>query len=340
MIEAWLSELFGKLPLIVLFGVIVVGFYALSKGADLLIEEAVTLSERWRVPKALIGATIVSLGTTLPEAAVSVLAAIQGQPGLALGNAVGSIICDTGLILGLATILTPLPLVRSVVNRQGFIQVAAAMLLVVMAFPLSGHGDIFSVGGNVPRWGGFLMLALLAGYLSISILWARRENRQNTLAEIEEDKRSTLWVLIKLAAGAGLVVVSSQVLISAVTVLALRVGVPDAVVAATLVAFGTSLPELVTAVTAVRRGHGEIAVGNIIGADILNVLFVAGAATAATPGGLEVPPIFFRLYFPSMLAILLVFRTGIWMSGDRLKRPIGILLLLAYLAITIISYQR
>jgi cation:H+ antiporter len=336
--EVWLHELFVQSPVIVLAGVIGASFYALAKGADWLIDEAVTLSERWRVPKALIGATIVSLGTTLPEAAVSVLAAVQGNPGLALGNAVGSIICDTGLILGLAALISPLPLVKSVVNRQGFIQVAAAVLLVVLAFPFFGGQDVFLAGGNIPRWAGFLFLGLLGAYLSVSILWARCDNLTGNFDLIKTDPRPMFWVFSKLACGAGLVVISSQVLISAVEVLAVRISVPSSVVAATLVAFGTSLPELVTAMPAVRRGPGEIAVGNIIGADILNVLFVTGAATAATRGGLEVPPIFFTLYFPAMLGILFFFRVGVWLSGDHLKRWVGGVLLMIYLLITVISY--
>ncbi|HOW87436.1 MAG TPA: sodium:calcium antiporter [Candidatus Omnitrophota bacterium] len=336
--EAWLHVLLDQAPLIILAGVIGASFYALAQGANWLIDEAVTLSERWRVPKALIGATIVSLGTTLPEATVSVLAAVQGNPGLALGNAVGSIICDTGLILGLATLISPLPLVKSVVNRQGFIQVAAAVLLVVLAFPFPGWRDVLGAGGNIPRWAGFLMLGLLAAYLYISIIWARRDNLPDGVDLIKTDSRSMPWVFAKLVCGAGLVVISSQALITAVEILALRIGVPSSIVAATLVAFGTSLPELVTSLTAVRRGHGEIAVGNIIGADILNVLFVTGAATAATRGGLEVPVIFFTLYFPAMLGILLLFRAGAWLSGDYLKRWVGGLLLLAYLVVTIIGY--
>ena len=115
--------------------------------------------------------------------------------------------------------------------------------------------------------------------------------------------------------------------------------VPESIIAATLVAFGTSLPEFVTAVTAARRGHGELAVGNVIGADILNVLFVAGASAAVTGSGLEAPTHFFRLLFPLMLFILVVFRVGIFVSGDKLKRPFGIVLIGAYLFVTILSYK-
>jgi cation:H+ antiporter len=115
--EHWLEQHLASLPWIPLFLLMLLTLYTLSKGADILVEEVVRLSERWGIPKVLIGATIVSLGTTTPEAAVSVLAAVQGSAELALGNAVGSILCDTGLILGLSALIAPLPLDRAIVNR-------------------------------------------------------------------------------------------------------------------------------------------------------------------------------------------------------------------------------
>jgi len=321
-----------------LLGLIAVTIYTLSKGADWLVDEAVNLSVKWKMPKALIGATVVSLGTTLPEAAVSVAAAIQGHPELAMGNAVGSIICDTGLILGLAAILSPLPLVRSVVNRQGWVQLAAGILLVVVALNFGSLSDTFQVGGNVSQWIGFVLLILLGCYLWVSVRWARA-NKEEAVAEQEPLQRS--WqILGKLAGGVILVVLSSQVLIAAAEEIALRLGIPASVIAATLVAFGTSLPELTTAMTAIRRGHGELAIGNVIGADILNVLFVVGAAASVTPGGLDVEPLFFKLLFPAMLLLLVIFRVGIACSRDHLKRGFGVLLLLGYILVTIISYRK
>jgi cation:H+ antiporter len=114
--------------------------------------------------------------------------------------------------------------------------------------------------------------------------------------------------------------------------------VPEAIIAATLVAFGTSLPELVTAVTAAKKGHGELAVGNIIGADILNILFVSGLAAAVTPGGLAASVDFFKTLFPAMLFVLIIFRLGIFVSKDRLKKPFGLMLIGIYLALTFFSY--
>ena len=325
----------------VLAGVIVVCLIALAKGADWLVREAVTLSGRSGIPKVVIGATIVSIGTTTPEAVVSVLAAVSGRPGLALGNAVGSIIADTGLILGLACLIAPLPLERRIVNRQGWIQFACGVVLVLASLPFGNLGQTFVQGGQLPRIAGILFLLGLFVYLFVSVRWAREGGTtvEDVLAETPEPEHSALpVVLLKLLAAIVVVVASSWVLIPAVAEAATRLRVPESIIAATMVAFGTSLPELVTAVTAARHGHGELGVGNIIGADILNVLFVAGASAAVTPGGLHCPPHFFSLYFPSMLLVLGVFRLGVFTSGSHLRRPFGVVLLATYVTVTVLSY--
>ncbi len=323
-----------------LFGLIAGSLAVLAKGADWLVKEAVVLSERSGLPKVVIGATVVSLGTTTPEAAVSVLAAIDGRPGLALGNAVGSIICDTGLILGIACLIAPLPLHRSIVNRQGWVQLAAGFLLVIVCWPWAAPGTAFTDGGRLSQTTGFVLLMLLVWYIWQSVRWARTERDTAALEDLEVDlKLSTPVVLGKLVMAIILVVGASHVLIPCVLEAAQRLNVPAGIIAATLVAFGTSLPELVTAVTAARRGHGDLAVGNIIGADILNVLFVAGAAAAVTPQGLFASPDFFRVLVPAMLFVLIVFRVGIFFSGDHLKRGFGVLLIVIYAVVTVICYR-
>lgn len=335
--EAWLHSTLESLPLLALLGVLAVSLYVLAKGADLIVEEAVTLSKAWGVPTVIIGATIVSLGTTLPEAAVSVSAAIGGNPDLALGNAVGSIITDCGLILGLAAVISPLPLQKSVVNRQGWIQIGAGVLLVFLCIPWGAPKTAWSTGGTLEQWEGFVLVGLLIVYLVGSVLGARGSSISNEVTAVE-DKKPTSLVLALLGVGIFLVVGSSHVLIPTVEVIALDLGIPQAIIAATLVAFGTSLPELVTALNAVRRGHGELAVGNVIGADILNVLFVAGLSAAVTPAGLVADPRFFRLLFPGMLLLLLIFRVGVWVEKERLGRSFGIVLLLVYAGTTLSSY--
>lgn len=322
--EAYLIALLDQLPTLALFGVIAASLFTLSKGADLLVDEAVSLSVHWRIPKAVIGATVVSLGTTLPEASVSVMAAIQGNPDLALGNAIGSIIVDTGLILGLAAMIGKLPVDRLTVRRQGTVQLAAGFGLALVCLP------IFSGGANglIPQWMGWLFVLLLAIYIVVSMRWAK--GSQDELHEISEEP-SPLWLqLLKLALGVTAVILSSKVLIPSVEISAVRIGIPQSIIAATLVAFGTSLPELVTAITAVRKGHGELAVGNIMGADILNVLFVIGMSASVTAKGLAVPVEFYTLQIPAMLVILVTFRFFATRKGEDISRSEGMVLFAMY----------
>ena len=335
--EDLLHQFFAQVHWSVLALAIAGSLLALGKAADIVVDEAVDLSDSLRIPQLVVGATIVSLGTTAPEAAVSVLAAIEGAPGLALGNAVGSVIADTGLILGLACLVAPLQLDRKIVNRQGWIQVGAGLLLVALSTPWNSLEDLFIKGGVLSQQSGFCLLALLMAYLYLSVRWAS-QHRSEAGQEVQTPRRPPALTLLRLALGIAGVVIAAQIVIPGVTEAAVRASVPESVIAGTLVAFGTSLPELVTAVTAARRGQGGLAVGNIIGADILNVLFVAGAAASVTPGGLNASPAFFTVLYPSMLFILIVFRVGVISSGDTLKRSFGMVLLAAYGAYLIAAF--
>lgn len=326
----------------VLLVVVAVSLAVLAKLADIVVEEAVVLSERSGIPKVIVGATIVSLGTTAPEVAVSVLAAIQGDPGLAMGNAVGSIICDTGLILGVACLIRPLTIPSAIANRQGWVQLGAALLLVLLSIPWSSPLSPWTddVNGVFPRWAGFFFLGLLAVYLYLSVKWTRSTvgsaadpaSAEASGEHSPNEPVAPTWVtLLKLFLAIAGVVGSASILIPAVKIVALRWGVSESVIALTIVAFGTSLPELVTSVQAARRGHGDLAIGNIIGADVLNALFVAGASAAVSPGGLTVDKPFFWLSFPTMIVVLIVFRIGIIVCKDRLPRSFGFVLLGSYL---------
>ena len=331
--DAILHSFFESQSLIVLLLIIAASFFVLSKGADILVDQAVSLSIRWGIPKMIIGATIVSLGTTLPEATVSVLAAINGNPDMALGNAIGSIICDTGLIIGIAALIGSLPVDKKTIDRQGWIQIAAALLLSLIALPFYKSG----VGGHLPQWVGFLFLLLLAVYLYTMMKWSMTSGVDEG-ALLDEKKSSVFVQLLTLVLGITMVILSSKILIGSVEVTALRLGVPQSIIAATLVAFGTSLPELMTAITSVRKGHGELAVGNIIGADILNVLFVVGAAAAATKGGLVVPIHFYYVQIPTMLIVLTLFRFFSKNAKDVISKKEGAALLLFYTIYLILNF--
>lgn len=311
--ETLLQQLVADLSTSTLLIIITVCIVLLSKGADWMIDGVVDLARRTGLPKIVIGATVVSLGTTLPEAFVSVMAAYMGNPGLALGNGVGSIIADTGLIFGLTCLLVAVPVNRYILNRTGWVQVGAATLLVIIAV-----GVLLNTAAEsepiLNRWVGFLFLSLLAVYLYVTYLWAKQSgdmSGDNNGAEAEEFLSIGMsWLMV--VGGLLLIIIGARILVPSASEIALRFGVPEDVIAATLVAFGTSLPELMTAIAAVRKGHPEITVGNIVGADVLNVLFVIGAAAAATP--LEIPSNFYFFHFPAMLIILVSLRIFISMN--------------------------
>jgi cation:H+ antiporter len=301
-----------------------------------MIEGAVHLARRTGLPKIVIGATIISLGTTTPEAFVSVMAAWMGNPGLALGNGVGSIICDTGLIFGLTCMLATVPVNRYILNRTGWVQVGAATLLVILSVVALARVPEQPI---LHRWVGVFFLLLLCAYMYITYSWARNGVEGASGEGVPDDERIAPLgkALAQCLGGLILVVAAARVLIPSAAELAGRMGVPDDVIAATMVAFGTSMPELMTAITAVRKGHPEITVGNIVGADVLNCLFVIGASAAARP--LEIPSNFFLFHFPAMLIILYSFRTFITMNKDgSFKRWQGAWLLGIYLTYLVLQY--
>ena len=335
--ETALQDLVSDLSTVALIAIIVVCIVLLSKGADWMIDGVVDLARRTGMPKIVIGATVVSLGTTLPEAFVSVMAAYMGNPGLALGNGVGSIIADTGLIFGLTCVLAAVPVNRFILNRTGWVQVGSATLLVVIAV----GSLLMTPDGQEPmleRWVGFFFLALLAAYLYITYRWAKQggeaSGNSGEVAEAALMSLTRSWSMV--VGGLVLVILGARVLVPAASEIAQRLGVPDDVIAATMVAFGTSLPELMTAIAAVRKGHPEITVGNIVGADVLNVLFVIGAAAVAAP--LAIPANFYYFHFPAMLIILFSFRVFISMNKNTFHRWQGVWLLGVYGVYVVLQY--
>ncbi|MEL3905951.1 MAG: calcium/sodium antiporter [Treponema sp.] len=332
--DVFLREFLINSSILVSLLILVISLYTLGKGADLLVDSAVSLSLKWGMPKMVIGATIVSLGTTLPEASVSTLAAIQGNADLALGNAIGSIIADTALIIGVAAMLGTVPVDKRLIHRQGTVQIAAALLLTVVSLPFFSPGR----EGTIYQWMGWIFVALLAGYMYISFRWAKNSADNEVHEPADEPEKPLPVLLLFLVCGIAVVVLSSKVLIPAVEVSALKAGIPQSIIAATLVAFGTSVPELVTAITAVRKGHGELAAGNIIGADILNVLFVLGVAAAVTPAGIRVPVSFYYLQFPTMLLVLGMFRFCSTRKANVITRTQGSFLFIVYVIYIVLNF--
>lgn len=314
----------------------VVCIVVLSKGADWMVDGVVNMARRTGLPKIIIGATIVSLGTTTPEAVVSVMAAWMGNSGLALGNGVGSIIADTGLIFGITALLTAVPVNRFILNRTGWVQVGSATLLVIISVLAMGISKGAPILG---RGVGLLFLLLLGGYMYVTYVWAR-QGAKSALVGDEAGKSERVGLakcLFMILGGVILVVAGARILVPSAVEIAYRIGVPEDIIAATMVALGTSLPELMTAIAAIRKRHPEIMVGNVVGADVLNCLFVIGAAAVAKP--LTVPSNFFSFHFPAMILILYSFRAFIFMNKDGLFRKWqGAWLLVVYLVYLILQY--
>ena len=334
--EEIITNFLTSAPIIVPVLALLVSLYTVGKGADILVDNAVSLSLQWGIPKMVLGATLVSLGTTVPEASVSVAAAIQGNPDLSLGNAIGSIIVDTGLIIGIAALLGNLPIDKMLVKRQGRLQFVFALLLALVCLPIfSSTGT-----GKIYQWVGFIFVFLLCCYMYFSFKWAKESALEGSKNEDEEDEKkgSVALQLFLMFLGIAIVVISSKILIPSVAVVATKVGIPQSIIAATIVAFGTSVPELVTAITSVRKGVGELAVGNVVGADILNVLFVLGLSAAVTPQGITVPFYFYYLQIPSMLVILVVFRFCSTRKSGVIGKMGGAILFSSYIVYLILNF--
>ncbi|MEA2102382.1 MAG: calcium/sodium antiporter [Thermodesulfobacteriota bacterium] len=329
-----LREMTAGEPAFCLIIIIVASLIMLAKGSDWMIDGVVCLAERTGISRIVIGSTIIALGTSLPEVMVSVMAAWMGNPGLALGNGVGSIIADSGLILGLTALLAPTPINRFILNRTGRVQVGAATLLVFIAI-----GALLTAQGtpSLERWVGFLFLFLLAVYIYMNYIWAEQHHETvETPSPGSKDKNLVKsWLMV--AGGLALILAGARLLVPCASELAMRIGVPEDVIAATMVAFGTSLPELMSSFASIKKGHPEITVGIVVGSDVLNSLLVVGAAAAVHP--LSIPPTFFIFHFPAMLIILYSFRLFIHFDGNGwFKRWQGAWLLGVYLVYVTLQY--
>jgi cation:H+ antiporter len=314
---------------------ILISFVALAYSADHIVEAAINISQKYSIPKVIIGATIMSLGTTLPEVCVSVMAALQGKSSIALGNAVGSVICDTGLILGIVCLISKVPVSSSLNQKQGWLQLIAGVLLVIACTPSFNWEQLTTNGGYFSKTIGWVFLVLLGGYLYLNLHWSKSNKSTVQLHKSKENVNPLVFKLILMFI---LLALSSEILILSATQIAQRLHIPDSIVAITAIALGTSLPELSSAITSVRKGHAELALGNIIGADILNILFVAGSAAAFSPNGLKVDPIFFTRMFPIMLALLFTLRIGLFVSKKHFNKFFAFLLVAIYCLITTLNF--
>ncbi len=254
---------------------LVIGFVMLVKGADWFVEGASKVAEKFGIPQLVIGLTIVAIGTSLPEAAVSTSAALKGSAEITIGNVVGSNIMNILLILGITSVISPLAVQKSTIKYELPMVIGATVLLAALGL----------FDGTIGRIDGVILLAGMVLYLLYLLRMARKGQAVAEEQEKEQaDKSGGMFKLILLILIGGVMIVwGSDITVDAATELARIFGMSERLIGLTIVAFGTSLPELVTSATAAIKGKADIAVGNIVGSNLFNILFVVGIAATITP---------------------------------------------------------
>lgn len=293
---------------------LVIGFVALIKGADWFVEGAAKLAGRFGIPQLVIGLTIVAMGTSLPEAAVSIQGAWKGTAGIAVGNVLGSNIFNVLVILGVTALIAALPLQRSTMLVE-----IPYMLFVTIALLALGVG-----GACISRVDGVVLWVLFLIYLGY-LWWMVRKNKEEQ--PDTQEQTSVLKCVILLVVGVVLIVAGSHFTVNGACGLAQMAGISERVIGLTIVACGTSLPELVTSLVAAKKKHADIAIGNIVGSNIFNILFVIGTAALITPISFE--PIFIPDAWIAFAAGILLL-IGV-IRRQRLSRACGAVMLACYI---------
>lgn len=263
---------------------LIVGFFLLIKGADIFVSGASNISKKLGIPSVIVGLTIVSLGTSAPELAVSAISSLEGSNEIAVGNVLGSNLFNTLMVLGVTTIIMALTIKKSEVKRDFSINILVTILLLLLTFTtLLGGKDNY-----ISRLDGIVLLIGCISYITYLILSVKKgkvssENVQEELALESTNEISIFKSIFKLVIGVAGIVIGGQIVVDSATSIATSLGMSEKLVGLTIVAIGTSLPELVTSVVAAIKGEEDIALGNILGSNIFNILLIIGLSSAISP---------------------------------------------------------
>ncbi len=302
------------MELLLQFVLLAVGFLMLVKGADVFVDGAAGIADKFGIPQLVIGLTIVAMGTSAPEAAVSITAALKENADITIGNIVGSNILNILIILGITSVIVAVSVQKSTVRYE-----IPFMLVITVMLAIFGY-----TSGHITFWEGIIFWIAFTIYLAYLFIMA-----MNNKEEVEETKKRPVWMLLLFVViGIVLVVWGSDVTVDAATRIARAAGLSQRFIGLTIVALGTSLPELVTSVSAARKGKADIAIGNIVGSNIFNILFVVGTTALITP-------VVFKPEFMIDTMISLAAGILLWLCVFRdrkLGRAGGIIMLLGYVA--------
>ncbi len=320
----------------------IVGLILLIKGGDWFVDGATGIAERFHLPEILIGATVVSIGTTLPEVMVSATSALTGHGEIAYGNAIGSIICNAALIAAITIAVKPGPVDAGSLKLPMFFFFGAAVFYAGIAY----------ASGYFSRGIGIVLLSIFVVYIVLTVKQmkmapADKNGQAEDIGEVgagEEGKESPLWKdFLLLVIGAALIAVGADLLVDNGTLIAQALGVPESVIALTFVALGTSLPELVTAITSLAKGHGSLSLGNVIGANLFNLVLVSGVSVTLSPFHIPQGSMLFGqnaslvLDIPVMFGVMLLLALPAFLK-KKLYRAQGIALLAVYAAFCVVQF--
>ena len=310
----------------------IVGLACLIKGGDWFVDGATGIARRFRLPELLIGATVVSIGTTLPEVMVSTTSALSGHGEIAYGNAIGSVICNTALIAALTIAVRPGKVDKAALKTP------VAFFFIAAVF----YAGVAYTAGYFSRVIGFVLLTMFVVYMVMTV---RQMKGQPDVSEPDEEvKELPLWQeLALLVVGAALIAVGADLLVDNGTLIAQALGVPESVIALTFVALGTSLPELVTAITSLVKGHSALSLGNVIGANLFNLVLVSGASIALSPFTIPQGSMIaghnasLVMDIPVMFAVMLLLTVPALVRG-KLARWQGVVLLCIYAVFCVVQF--
>lgn len=292
------------------------GFALLIKGADLFVDGSSAVAKRFGIPQLVIGLTIVAMGTSAPEAAVSITAAFSGNSDITVGNIVGSNILNILIILGLSSVIVPIAVAGSMVKYEMPFMIFVTILLLLLG-----------LDGSLGLADGIILLAFFAAYLIYLFIMAKKD-KADTQEEITGQislPKAIIFVIIGLA----MIIFGSSITVDAASIIAKMLGMNERFIGLTVVALGTSLPELFTSVSAARKGNADIAIGNIVGSNIFNILFICGLSALIIPVPFA-PNFLFDMIAAIVAAVMLTVCCII--GKNQLKRSAGILLLVSYAA--------
>lgn len=303
--------------IIILF---ILGFILITKGADIFINYTVIIGKKTNISELVLGATIVSFATTLPELTVSTVASLQGHTTMSLGNAIGSIICNTGLVLGLVAFISPFKVDKNMFFSKSIILLISVFLTVLL-----------SIDGNITRIDALLLLLMLLVYMYTNYKSVEKDSKAGLSKNYNRGSiniKEILKISVFFILGLVMMVLGSKLLVDNGIKIAEIIGIPQGIISLTVIALGTSLPELVSSITAIRKKHHAISVGNVLGANILNIVSVIGIS--AIPNDIPILAQTAKIDFPFMIALLLILIIPT-IKKDKLHRWQGMLMLITYL---------